>query len=339
MASIGHVAVGIAAARAFQRTGQPPTWRLALSWSVLSLLPDADVIGFSFGVAYGDPWGHRGATHSIAAALVGGAVVGLAARQFNRSFRRSALFAIAVLASHGLLDTLTDGGLGVALLWPFELTRFFAPWRPIPVAPIGLAFVSPYGLLVSLTELALFAPLLLYGLRPASRHDSRVAAALLTIWGVSVWLIASSDPARERAIGIILRENTAHTAGYSEAAFRTIVAGQSQQQVRERLGSPHGTSWFYPSDAQRAAEASAAAIEGCRAIRFDRDAVAAAVDPAACREVGITMGVSSADVERRLGPPPESCWQYTWSPGGSHYRARDICFVASTVDTVIRVWR
>src|SRR5262249_19555037 len=159
--------------------------------------------------------------------------------QFNRPFRRTVLFAIAVLASHGLLDTLTDGGLGVALLWPFELTRFFAPWRPIPVAPIGFAFLSPYGLVVSLTELVLFAPLWLYGLRPPASYRSRVAAALLTIWIVSVWLIASSDPIRERVIGIALREDTAHTAGYSEAAFRTIVTGQSQQQVRERLGSPH----------------------------------------------------------------------------------------------------
>ena len=31
-----------------------------------------------------------------------------------------ALFATAVVASHGLLDTLTDGGRGVALLWPFD---------------------------------------------------------------------------------------------------------------------------------------------------------------------------------------------------------------------------
>ena len=28
-------------------------------WSALSLLPDADVIGFALGVEYGDPWGHR----------------------------------------------------------------------------------------------------------------------------------------------------------------------------------------------------------------------------------------------------------------------------------------
>ena len=338
MASVAHVAVGVAAARAFQRTGRAPTWRSGLSWSTLSLLPDADVIGFSLAVRYEDPWGHRGATHSLVAAVVAGIVVGLAARRFNRAFGRTALFAIAVLASHGLLDTLTDGGLGVALLWPVDLTRFFAPWRPIPVAPIGLAFLSPYGLLVSLTELVLFAPLLLYGLRPAAIQRSRVAAVLLTVWAVSVWLIVSGDPVRERTIGIVLRENTAHTFGYSEAAFGTIAAGQSQQQVRERLGPPHAESWFYPSG-QRAAATSFAAIEGCRAIRFDRDAVVAAFDPAACKKIGIAVGAPLADVRRRLGPPPESCWQYSWSPAGAHYRGRDVCFLASTVDQVIRGWR
>ena len=296
------------------------------------------MIGFSLGVRYEDPWGHRGATHSLCAGVVAGLVVGLAARRFNRPFTRTAVFAIVVLVTHGLLDTMTDGGLGVALLWPFALTRFFAPWRPIPVAPIGLAFLSPYGLIVSLTELVLFAPLLLYGLWPAAIRRWRVAAALLTVWGVSVWLIASGDSVRERTVGIVLRENTAQTSGYSEAAFRTIAAGQSREQVRERLGPPHGESWFYPS-AGRAASTSAASIEGCRAIRFDRDSVVAALEPVACREAGIAIGGSLADVERRLGPPPESCWQYTWSPAGAHYRGRDVCFLASTVDQVIRGWR
>ena len=339
MASLGHVAVGVAAARAFHRTGRPPTWRSALSWSILSLLADADVIGFPLGVKYGDPWGHRGATHSLVAAMITGVVVGVAARRFNRPFRRTTMFAIAVLASHGLLDTMTDGGLGVALLWPFDLTRFFAAWRPIPVAPIGLAFLSPYGLLVSLTELVLFAPLLVYGLHRPGFVRGRAVAAFLTVWAVGVWLIASTDPVRERALGIVLRENTAQTSGYSEAAFRTIAAGQSQHQVRERLGPPHGESWFYPSGAQRAADTSAAAIEGCRAIRFDQDAVATALESVACEAVGVVIGASTADVQVRLGPPPESCWQYTWSAAGAHYRGRDVCFLGSTVDEVIRAWR
>ena len=49
------------------------------AWSALSLLPDADVIGFSLGVEYGDPWGHRGATHSFAFSLIAGLTTGLIA--------------------------------------------------------------------------------------------------------------------------------------------------------------------------------------------------------------------------------------------------------------------
>lgn len=161
MASLGHVAVGLAAARILssrKTTGR--AWlKTAVFWSFLSMLPDADVIGFAFGVRYEDEWGHRGATHSLAFSSALGAGIGLAAPQFRLPAVRTGVAAGLVLASHALLDTLTDGGLGCALLWPFDLTRYFAPWNPIPVAPIGLAFFSRYGMTVAATELVLFAPL------------------------------------------------------------------------------------------------------------------------------------------------------------------------------------
>jgi inner membrane protein len=166
MASLGHIVVGMAAARVDRsdRSRRPTAAAMAL-WAGLALLPDADVIGFSFGVDYGDPWGHRGATHSLVFALALAPLAGIIASGFGRRFGRSTLLAALVLASHGLLDTLTDGGLGAALFWPFDLTRYFAAWNPIPVAPIGWSFFSPYGLMVSLVELVLFAPLLWFALR------------------------------------------------------------------------------------------------------------------------------------------------------------------------------
>jgi inner membrane protein len=136
-----------------------------LLWAALSFLPDADVIGFSLGVQYGDAWGHRGATHSLIFALIVGAIVALIAMWMKRPALRTFTFATLIVASHGLLDTLTDGGRGVALLWPFDLTRYFAPWRPLPVSPIGLGYLSPYGMFVGITELAVFSPLLWYALR------------------------------------------------------------------------------------------------------------------------------------------------------------------------------
>ncbi len=40
-------------------------------------------------------------------------------------------------ASHSLLDATTSGGLGVAFLSPWDTNRYFFPWRPIQVSPIG----------------------------------------------------------------------------------------------------------------------------------------------------------------------------------------------------------
>lgn len=137
-----------------------------LFWSGLSLLPDADVLGFRFGIAYGDPWGHRGATHSLAFSALGGVAVGLGAAALGLSGLRIGAVAGMVLASHALLDTLTDGGLGCALFWPFSDARLFAPWRPLAVAPIGLRFFSSAGLHMVVAELVVFAPLIAYALYP-----------------------------------------------------------------------------------------------------------------------------------------------------------------------------
>jgi len=162
MASLGHIAVGFAAARK-QGDAALPSFLL---WGALSLLPDADVIGFQLGVRYADTWGHRGATHSLAFALVIGCAVGALLSARGKPWLRSSLWAFFVIASHPLLDTLTTGGLGCALLWPWSGARYFAPWRPIPVAPLGMSFLSARGFAVACTEMVLFLPLWLYSLWP-----------------------------------------------------------------------------------------------------------------------------------------------------------------------------
>jgi len=239
VASLGHIVVGMAAARV-HRPQHSPSWRSMLAWSALAMSPDADVIGFSMGVRYADPWGHRGATHSLTIALLGATVIAALAPQFKSARSRTWWLSSAVLASHGLLDTLTDGGLGCALLWPFDLTRYFAPWRPIPVSPIGLAFLSPYGWFVAMTELVLFAPLLAFALR-----RPRLGAAFLSTWLIIGWLLVSTDPVRERLVGIALREDTRYAADFSEQAFRGIAAGQPIAEVRRRVGKPLGEEWIY----------------------------------------------------------------------------------------------
>jgi inner membrane protein len=182
MASLGHVAVGMAAGRLWtglQRQNEPgsftPLARSMLAFSALSLAPDLDVIAFRFGIPYSAPFGHRGAAHSIFIALVLASIATLAAparpHQVNSGQTRKRLWVLcAVVAiSHGLLDTLTDGGLGIALLWPFSNERFFAPWTPIPVAPIGARMLTGRGVRVVMTEALQFAPLLVWAVWPRRR--------------------------------------------------------------------------------------------------------------------------------------------------------------------------
>jgi inner membrane protein len=137
----------------------------------LSLLPDVDVVAFRLGIPYSAPFGHRGATHSLPFAALVTAVIWVvcSARALPR---RVAVACGIVLATHGLLDAFTDGGLGIALLWPFSNQRYFAPWRPLPVAPIGLRILSPRGLGVMLVEALMFLPLWLVAAWPrrAWRH-------------------------------------------------------------------------------------------------------------------------------------------------------------------------
>jgi len=182
MAGIGHIAVGMAAARWANRPPpEPSKGKLGagmIGWSLLSMLPDADVVGFSLGVAYGSAWAHRGATHSFVFAVMAGVVVALVARACRWPAMRFGVLAALVVASHGLLDTLTDGGRGCALLWPFDVTRYFAPVNFIPVSPIGIRVLSPRGFYAAAIELLMFAPFLAYAWWPRKRDrlvESRVS--------------------------------------------------------------------------------------------------------------------------------------------------------------------
>lgn len=164
MGSVGHVVVG--AALAFVHDGLfPGTTRQRvcrfLWFPALAMVPDLDVIGFKFGVAYADEWGHRGASHSLFFAVVLGLLLSVpTARGLGARLWPTALLVVAALMSHGLIDALTDGGLGPALAWPFSSSRVFFPWRPLPVAPIGRAFLSARGLRCAVVEVAVFLPVL-----------------------------------------------------------------------------------------------------------------------------------------------------------------------------------
>jgi inner membrane protein len=150
-----HAVAALAIGACFYRPGTPK--RAWAAGALCSVIPDLDGIGVRFGIHYGDFWGHRGFTHSLVFAAL------LATASLAAGFWRKAaglgrfplwLYFFLATASHGLLDAMTDGGLGVAFFSPFNNTRYFLPWTPIRVSPIGIGrFFGPRGLEVVRSEL------------------------------------------------------------------------------------------------------------------------------------------------------------------------------------------
>jgi inner membrane protein len=113
-----------------------------------------DAVGFRLGIPYGDFWGHRGFMHSLVFATIAGIVLSRFVGCSGHDRWKPALLLFIIVSSHGLLDALTNGGNGVALFSPFDLHRYFFPWRPIRVSPIGVrAFFSSRGMSVLGSEI------------------------------------------------------------------------------------------------------------------------------------------------------------------------------------------
>lgn len=146
-----HAAVPIAIALAAGRGQVSP--RLCVAGVVACMLPDADVAAFAFGIPYADAFGHRGASHSLSFAFLLAGAAAVCARRLHARSATAGAFVLACAASHPLLDTMTSGGLGVALLWPWSDARLFAPWRPILVSPFANGFFSARGLATLWSEL------------------------------------------------------------------------------------------------------------------------------------------------------------------------------------------
>jgi inner membrane protein len=173
-----HAVAALGLGACFYRPGAPK--RVWVVGAFCSVIPDIDVLGFRFGIPYDDFWGHRGFTHSLLfAVLLAGAVMLAAFRHASPGLNRLPLWIYFFLAtaSHGFLDAMTDGGLGVAFFSPFDNHRYFLPWRPIHVSPIGVArFFSERGFAVLQSELVwIWLP-----------------AALLAL---SAWLLRRRSPA------------------------------------------------------------------------------------------------------------------------------------------------
>ncbi len=145
-----------------------------------AMIPDIDVIGFSFGIKYGSMWGHRGFTHSILFAIL---FAWLIAWVFYRDHKKDKAIFIFIIymffmctMSHGVFDAMTDGGKGVGFFIPFSNERIFFNYRPIPV--------SPFGFDVLLTEAGWYI----------------LKAELIFIGGISIFIGLASWLWRSRSI-------------------------------------------------------------------------------------------------------------------------------------------
>ena len=153
MASVfGHFAAAAAlGAGLFPKQTRTATVLLA---GACACVPDLDVLAFRFDIPYHSEWGHRGWTHSLLFAAVFGWSAAWAFFRRMEDFQRIALWCMLSVASHPLLDMLTNGGKGVALFFPVDNSRLFFPFRPIQVSPLGVSrFFSSWGLEVLASEM------------------------------------------------------------------------------------------------------------------------------------------------------------------------------------------
>jgi len=171
MATFGHLAAAALIARLATRPEDSRLQRIqrlagASAWAVA---PDLDLALRLVGVPRGNGvLSHRGASHAV----ILGPIVTLALISLDHDPRDAACFG-AALASHGIIDMLSDTERGPAIAWPFSRDRFVFPWRPVPSIPFSeRTRGSRRQIRALLSELVLFGPVAVLGFWPAA-HRSR----------------------------------------------------------------------------------------------------------------------------------------------------------------------
>lgn len=133
MASIAsHAVIGVAIGVTFMPRSADR--RYVLLGAASAVLPDLDTLGSLSGFSGDDLFAHRGLSHSIVLGVFVAAVVSFVVSRLGRwrtSSRRLFLCVSMAMISHGLVDTMTTYGRGVALLAPFSNERFASPFRPL----------------------------------------------------------------------------------------------------------------------------------------------------------------------------------------------------------------
>ena len=204
---IAHAALPFVARRA---VAIPPPLRRRFWITVVlcACAPDLDWLGAMFQLPATSLWAHRGLTHSLVAALVLALSAGLLGFRGltwgSRLWWQVVAFLFAATAAHGLVDAMTFGDPGVALFAPFDRTRYFLPFQPLPVCPLGVdEYFSRWGLFTLLNELLyLLGPALLIATwigawagDPDSRPETFKRLSLgAAVWGIAVVFLRTLAP-------------------------------------------------------------------------------------------------------------------------------------------------
>jgi inner membrane protein len=146
--AFSHAVIAIALGKIYSIKKLPKRfWVLGM---ICAIFPDIDVLAFKFGIPYESFWGHRGFTHSFVFAFLFSLAITLLffskTKKFSLSWFGLVFYFFLSTAFHPIVDAMTTGGLGVAFFAPFDNHRYFFPWRPIAVSPIGVGrFFSEWG--------------------------------------------------------------------------------------------------------------------------------------------------------------------------------------------------
>ena len=134
------VAVAVAVAK------RPIPWKLVIVAAIAAAAPDVDgAFKHVWHLSPASIYGHRGAAHSLFVALAAGIIAAVLHKRLGVRPLTAGVIIFAAMASHGLLDMMTDAGQPVAYLWPLSSDRLFADWRPIHSGPVHMAHLFSDG--------------------------------------------------------------------------------------------------------------------------------------------------------------------------------------------------
>jgi inner membrane protein len=151
-----HGIVGYTIARVCVRKPMSPFfWILAF---LAPMLPDLDILGQKYyGIAYRDCFGHRGVFHSLFVAFFAALILIILFKLLTHpqgfKLSKDSFWAFFLgISSHGMLDALTNGGLGVAVFWPINCNRYFFPIRPLEASPLNIERFLEQGIFIMKNE-------------------------------------------------------------------------------------------------------------------------------------------------------------------------------------------